>query len=104
MEKIAFRMRLKAGHLDEYRRRHDEIWPDLVTLLKEAGIVDYSIHYAKDTCDLFAVLWRKDGHSMDELPNHPVMQRWWAHMADLMETLPNNEPVVEPLETAFYLP
>ncbi|TIQ82536.1 L-rhamnose mutarotase, partial [Mesorhizobium sp.] len=38
-----------------------------------------------------------------ELPKHPVMQRWWAEMADIMETKPDNEPVAVPLETMFHM-
>ena len=40
---------------------------------------------------------------MDDLPKHPVMKRWWAHMADIMETKPDNEPVAVPLETVFHM-
>ena len=40
---------------------------------------------------------------MDDLPNHPVMKRWWAHMADIMQTHPDNEPVATPLETVFHM-
>lgn len=104
MEKVAFRMRLNPGQIVEYRKRHDEIWPELVQRLKAAGVEDYSIHYAEDTGDLFAVLWCKDARALEDLPNHPVMQRWWAHMADIMETQPDNAPVVHPLETVFHLP
>jgi L-rhamnose mutarotase len=49
------------------------------------------------------VLRRADGHGMDDLPNHPVMRRWWDHMADIMETNPDNSPVAVPLETLFQL-
>ena len=104
MEKFAFRMRLKPGCKDEYKKRHDEIWPELVALLKEAGVSDYSIHLDEETNTLFGVLWRIDGHRMDELPGHEIMQRWWAHMADIMETYPDNEPVATPLETVFHMP
>ncbi|NVO24357.1 L-rhamnose mutarotase [Donghicola mangrovi] len=104
MEKYAFRMTLNEGQLDEYRRRHDEIWPELVTLLKDAGVADYSIHYDAETRVLFGVLWRREDHGMADLPSHPVMQKWWAHMADIMETHPDNEPVAIPLETVFHLP
>ncbi len=52
---------------------------------------------------LFAVLWRTEGHGMAELPAHPVMRRWWAHMADIMETGPDNAPVAVPLETVFHM-
>ncbi|PRX37841.1 L-rhamnose mutarotase [Meinhardsimonia xiamenensis] len=103
MQKYAFRMRLKPGCRDEYRRRHEAIWPELVQLLKQAGISDYSIHLDPETDALFAVLWRRDDHGMDELPRHPVMRRWWDHMADIMEVHPDNEPVAVPLETLFHM-
>ncbi len=104
MEKYAFRMRLNPGCRAEYIRRHDEIWPDLAELLKDAGISDYSIHLDPETNHLFGVLWRTDDHRMDGLPAQAVMQRWWAYMADIMETGPDNAPDVVPLETVFHLP
>jgi L-rhamnose mutarotase len=104
MEKYAFTMRLNPGCEEEYRRRHDAIWPELVALLRDAGVSDYSIHLDRATGTLFGVLWRRLDHGMDDLPSHPVMQTWWAHMADIMETRPDNEPVAVPLETVFHMP
>jgi L-rhamnose mutarotase len=104
MEKYAFRMRLNPGMEEEYRRRHDAIWPELVELLRAAGVEDYSIHLDRETNLLFGVLWRREGHGMASLPAHPVMQRWWAHMADIMATKPDNEPVAMPLVTVFHMP
>lgn len=104
MEKYAFRMRLNPGCAEEYRRRHDALWPELADLLRQAGVSDYSIHLDAETGLLFGVLWRVENHTMDDLPNHPVMQRWWAHMADIMETGPDNAPVAVPLEPMFHLP
>ncbi len=103
MEKFAFKMRLNPGMLDEYRRRHDEIWPELLQCLQEAGIGDYSIHFDADTNSLFAVLWCRAGHTMADLPDHPVIRRWWAYMADIMETHADNSPVTMPLETVFHM-
>ncbi len=103
MEQIAFRMQLNPEQAGVYRQRHDDIWPELVTLLKEAGVSDYSIFLHEPTNSLFAVLKRKTDHSMDSLPLEPLMQRWWQHMADIMCTNDNYEPVVEPLERVFYL-
>ena len=103
-EKYAFTMRLHPSMRDEYKRRHDEIWPELVSLLREAGVSDYSIHLDAETNILFGVLWRSDNHKMNELPLQPVMQRWWSHMADIMETKPDNEPIATPLETVFHMP
>ena len=103
MERIAFRMNLDAGRADEYRRRHDEIWPELVALLREAGISDYSIFLDPETNALFAVLRRRDDHAMDALPRDEVMRRWWAFMADVMATNADGSPVVVPLEPMFHL-
>lgn len=102
-QKYAFRMKLNPGMKAEYVRRHDQIWPELVSLLREAGVVDYSIHLDEETDMLFDVMWRRAGHRIDELPKHPVMRRWWAHMADIMETKPDDEPVAVPLETVFHM-
>ena len=103
MQKHAFRMRLHPGREAEYRRRHDAIWPELAALLHEAGVSDYSIHLDRETGHLFDVLWRRDDHTMDDLAHHPVMRRWWDHMADIMETNPDNSPVAVPLETVFHM-
>ena len=103
MQKYAFKMRLNPGMEAEYKRRHDEIWPELVDLLKEAGISDYSIHLDRKTDTLFGVLWRTDDHHMDDLPNQPVMQRWWAYMADIMATGPDKVPIATPLVTVFHM-
>lgn len=103
MEKFAFRMQLKPGMIEEYRRRHDALWPELETLLRSACIEDYSIHYDAETHALFGVLWRSTEHQMHALPDHPVMQRWWSYMADLMDTHPDNRPVAVDLDTVFHL-
>lgn len=104
MQEYAFRMRLNEGAEDEYRRRHDAIWPDLVGLLRQAGISDYSIHLDPETRILFGVLWRTDDHGMEALPASPIMRRWWDHMADLMETHPDGAPVATPLVPMFHMP
>ncbi|MCY0094031.1 L-rhamnose mutarotase [Hoeflea ulvae] len=103
MEKHAFKMRLNPGCEAEYKRRHDQIWPELLDLLKAAGISDYSIHLDRETSILFAVLWRKAGHTMEALPLDPVMQKWWAHMSDIMQTGAGNQPLAVPLETVFHM-
>lgn len=103
-ERYAFKMKLNPGMEAEYRKRHDEIWPELVTLLHDAGISDYSIHLDPETNILFGVLSRPRDHRMADLPNHPVMKRWWAHMADIMQSNPDNSPVAVDLIPVFHLP
>ena len=95
-------MKLKPGVEVEYQRRHDEIWPELAAVLLKAGIRDYSIYLDRSTGTLFAVQKRVPGHTTDALPNLPIMKKWWAYMADLMETNPDSSPVVSPLERVFH--
>ena len=103
MASHAFRMQLKPGMAEEYRRRHDAIWPELADLLREAGIHDYSIFLDPETGALFATLKLRDDNRRDELPGHPVMRRWWDHMADIMEVEPDNKPREWPLVPMFHL-
>ncbi|UFH53267.1 L-rhamnose mutarotase [Spirosoma sp. KNUC1025] len=103
MEEIAFTMKLKPGVEAEYQRRHDEIWPELSAALTEAGIRDYSIYLDRETGTLFAVQRRVADHTADQLPTLPVMKRWWAYMADLMDTNSDNSPVAVPLERVFHM-
>jgi L-rhamnose mutarotase len=97
-------MNLFAGQAAEYEKRHDEIFPDLVVALKESGVSDYTIWLDPETNHLFGVLTLSDDHTMDRLPDKEVMKRWWKHMADIMETHPDNVPVQVPLKRVFYLP
>lgn len=103
MEQIAFKMFLHEGRAEEYRRRHDEIWPELARALHEAGIRDYSIFLDPQTHVLFAVLRRTPGHCTDALPAQEIMQRWWRHMADLMETNADGSPRQAALVPMFHL-
>lgn len=100
--KIAFKMKLKPGFEAEYKKRHDEIWPELATLLKESGISDYSIFLDEETNNLFAVQ-QQSGSSSQDLGSTQIVQKWWAYMADIMETNADNSPKTFPLEMVFHL-
>jgi len=104
MERVAFKMKLFAGFEAEYLKRHDEIWPELVALLKQTGISEYSIFLDKETLSLFGVLKAEKAAALDDLPSHPVMQKWWLYMGDIMESNPDNSPVSVPLAEVFFLP
>lgn len=103
MDTIAFRMQLKPGVADEYRRRHDTIWPELEDALTAAGICDYSIFFDEETLSLFAVLKLRADHRRESLAAEPVMRRWWDYMADLMVTHADNRPREWPLRQVFHL-
>ena len=104
MARVAFKMQLFAGQEEEYKKRHDEIWPELEALLKQAGISEYAIFLDETTNSLFGVLKAEDPTALNDLPNHAVMQKWWAYMGDIMASNPDNSPVSVPLKEVFYMP
>ena len=103
MIRNAFKMKLKPGFEDEYKKRHDKIWPELSVKLKEAGIFDYSIFLDEETLTLFAVQKLADNNTSDKLPDSTIVQKWWDYMADIMECNSDNSPVTIPLKEVFYM-
>lgn len=104
MNRIAFKMKLKPGCEAEYKKRHDEIWPELAELIRCSGVEDYSIFLDHETNILFAVQKQSGEQSSQDLGSNPIVQKWWAYMADIMEANPDHSPVTVPLSEVFYLP
>lgn len=103
MKRFAFKMFLKPGYEAEYEKRHREIWPEIVKLLKETGVSNYSIFFDKETNLLFAVQEQREVSSQ-ELGDNPIIQKWWKYMSDIMETNFDASPVTVPLQEMFYMP
>lgn len=99
----AFRMMLNPGCKDEYRRRHDALWPELKQALTAAGIRWYRIFLDPERDTLFALMIVDDQNTVDHLPELAIMQRWWTYMADLMPTHADQSPITVPLEEMFSL-
>ena len=84
MERFAWKARVLPGKLAEYRRRHDEIWPEMTALLNEAGIHNYTIWNINDElfgyyeCESVAEAARIQAES-------PVVDRWNEYMDDVMK-------------------
>jgi L-rhamnose mutarotase len=102
MERQAFKMKLRKGFEKEYKKRHDEIWPELVKLLKASGVSDYSIFLDEETGTLFAAQ-KCSGASSQDLGSNPIVRKWWDYMADIMEVNPDKSPVSIPLPEVFHL-
>jgi L-rhamnose mutarotase len=103
MKRLAFKMKLNPGQQKAYAARHNQLWPELKKLLKDSGVSEYSIFFDEETDTLFA--FQKvagDGGSQD-LADNPIVQKWWAFMADIMETNPDNSPISTELEEVFYM-
>ncbi|HEX3626154.1 MAG TPA: L-rhamnose mutarotase [Verrucomicrobiae bacterium] len=103
MQRNAFKMKLKPGVIAEYKKRHDEIWPDLQKELRAAGISDYTIFFDEETLTLFATQKLSDDNSAAGLPHMPIVKKWWDYMAPLMEVHADNSPVAKPLNEVFHL-
>ncbi len=104
MPRVAIKMKLNTGCEAEYERRHDALWPELSELLKSSGIRDYSIFLDEETNYLYGFFTINDATRLDQLPNEPVMRRWWAYMSDIMETNEDDSPTSVRLKEVFYLP
>ncbi|SDS74095.1 L-rhamnose mutarotase [Pseudomonas cedrina] len=103
MQTRAFRMNLNPGQAAEYRRRHDQIWPELAQALLDAGVVDYRIFLDEPANALFAMLTHEDLHGLDELPGTDLMQRWWTYMQDIMPSHADASPISVDLLPMFQL-
>jgi L-rhamnose mutarotase len=103
MERVAFKMKLKSGFKQEYIKRHNEIWPEIVELVKRSGISDYSIFLDEETDTLFGVQKVSGEVSSQGLGSEEIQQKWWDYMSDIMEVNPDNSPVTVYLEEVFYL-
>ena len=103
MHRCAFKMKLKPGAAAEYKKRHDEIWPELAAELKAAGISDYSIFLDEETLTLFAAQKLSAANTAKDLPESAVVRKWWKFMSPLMETNSDDSPAVQPLREVFHL-
>jgi len=103
MKRLAFKMYLNEGQKEEYKKRHNQLWPELKQLLKNTGIANYSIFFDEETNLLFAFQEIKEGTGSQALGGEAIVQKWWDCMADLMKVNEDNSPVSIPLEEVFYM-
>jgi len=103
VKRNAFVMHLNPGMEAEYKKRHDEIWPELKAELRKAGVSDYSIYLDRKTNTLYAFQYLADDATDAELPKLPIVQKWWAMMKDIMASNPDNSPVADPLVEVFHM-
>jgi L-rhamnose mutarotase len=96
-------MYLKAGCEEEYAKRYNALWPDLKELLKEMGIVDFSIYWDKETNGLYAFQTLTKNSAADRLNSNLIMQKWWEFMSDIVQVGPDNQPIVVTLDEMFHI-
>jgi L-rhamnose mutarotase len=101
VHRVASLMRLKPGSEEEYERRHQAVWPELLELLTETGIRNYSIY--RNGLDLYSYLEIDRAGDLDALAENPVMRRWWQYMEPLMEYNPDSTPQQTSIQEVFHL-
>ena len=99
----AFVMSVNEGQREEYERRHRPIWPELEAVLKEHGVLTYSIFYLKSTNQLFAYAEIEDLDRWSSVAKTEVCQKWWKYMGDIMPSNEDHSPVAETLEEVFHI-
>ena len=98
MHAIGQWLKLRPGCYEEYKRRHDELWPELAEMMHQLGI-DMVIYRFEDSLFVYGVAPSEDAWAAAE--RHPLTPRWNAYMADVLETDAQGVLVVAPLECAF---
>ncbi len=99
----AFKMKIYDGMAEEYKKRHDMIWEDMIDLIHNYGGKDYSIFLDEDTNTLFGVIDIEDEEFWARTATTEINKKWWDYMADIMETNPDNSPISTDLTEVFYL-
>ena len=96
-------MHVFPDYYEEYKRRHDKLWPEMAEVLKRHGAHNYSIFLDEETGSLFAFLEIEDEEKWEQVAQTDICQKWWAYMEPLMETNPDKSPVSRNLKEVFYL-
>jgi L-rhamnose mutarotase len=98
-----FKMKLFPGMEEEYKKRHDALWPEMIEMIHEYGGKNYSIFLDRETNTLFGYLEIENEEKWDKSADTEVCRRWWHYMADIMDTNPDESPVSVDLVPVFHL-
>ena len=103
MIRKAFIMQVNPGCHEEYRNRHNPIWPELEATLKSHGVLNYSIFLNPETGRLFAYAEIESEARWAAVADTEICKRWWAHMRDIMPSNPDNSPQSAELREVFHI-
>lgn len=103
MIRKAFKMQVFPENVEEYKKRHNPIWEELESVLKNHGVHNYSIFLDEETNFLFAYVELESEEKWSKIAETSVCQEWWNFMAQLMETNSDNSPVSKELKEVFHL-
>ena len=106
MQRVGFKLQIRPEMADEYKRRHAEVWPDMLQALRETGWTNYSIFLDRADGTLFGYLETPDLDAAKAgMATREVNARWQADMAPFFVALEGKRPDEGflQLEEVFYL-
>jgi len=104
MIRRSFRMTLKEGKLQEYKKKHDEVWTEVSEILTSSGVTNYSIYYDKKDNTLIEYMELTDNNTFDQMEDLETIKKWNIYMKDLLVTKSEEDasPVVNELLEIFH--
>jgi L-rhamnose mutarotase len=103
MIRKGFKMKLYENMAEEYKKRHDELWPEMIDMIHEYGGKNYTIFLDEETNTLFGYLEVENTELWNKTAETEICKKWWAFMADIMDTNPDNSPVAIDFKEMFHL-
>lgn len=103
MERLCFTFTIKPGTENEYKRRHDEIWPELVEAIESSGFRNYSL-FRRDLQVIAYAECEPDVESaFAELGNYEVNARWSEWFTDVIDSLTDEDGNVYRADEVWHL-
>ena len=99
----SFKMHLYEGMAEEYERRHNLLWPEMKDMIHEYGGHNYSIFLDSETNVLYGYIEIEEEAKWAKSADTAINRKWWDYMADIMDTNPDNSPVIVDLKPVFHL-
>jgi L-rhamnose mutarotase len=103
MIRKAFLMQVFPDQVEEYERRHNPIWQELIDVFAEHGVHNYSIHHDPETNFLFGYVEIEDEARWAAIAETDACRRWWEHMKPMMKYNDDGTPWSRELREVFYL-
>jgi L-rhamnose mutarotase len=104
MQRVAFMLKVRPDMLEEYKRRHQEVWPEMLQALRETGWHNYSLYTTPDGT-LFGYLETPDfERAREEMAKRDVNDLWQREMAPFFVSITGRpDEAMLPLEEVFHL-
>jgi L-rhamnose mutarotase len=87
MQRFCFTFEIREGTEAEYKKRHDEIWPELVTAIQQAGITNYSLFRRATTIIAYCECEPDAATAFARVGESEASDRWNEYFKDIIVSL-----------------